>query len=270
VSIALMTLAWKSGLPSGQKMVLLALCDNANDQGECYPSVTMLAEKCSMGARTVQQHVTDMETAGIVTREMRNGRSTIYHINAAKFRTPAESAPPQISHPREIRTPQNLHPTPAESAPPPPQISHPTPADFAPITINEPPVEPSGKRQKRAKPATAVAVVAVLPDWLPLEAWTGYLDMRREKRKAPTERAMQLVLADLEKFHAAGHDVAAVLNASTKNGWTDVYEPKTPPPGRAASAAGNVSQLGKAGQATARNMEAWLEKKRQEQERNNA
>jgi hypothetical protein len=94
-----MTLAWKSDLPAGRKMVLLALCDNANDQGECFPSVPMLAKKCSMGERTVQQHIADMESAGILTREMRNGRSTIYHIDPRKFCTPPESAPPQISHP---------------------------------------------------------------------------------------------------------------------------------------------------------------------------
>ena len=121
-----MTLAWKSDLPSGRKMVLLALCDNANDQGECFPSVPMLAKKCSMGERTVQQHISDMEVSGILKREMRTGRSTIYHINPRNFCTPADFAPPQ-----------NLHHTPAESAPPPPQNLHHTPAESAPKTIKE-------------------------------------------------------------------------------------------------------------------------------------
>ena len=53
MSIALMTLAWKADYHSGKKMVLLALCDNANDQGECFPSVPMLAQKCSMSERSV-------------------------------------------------------------------------------------------------------------------------------------------------------------------------------------------------------------------------
>jgi DNA-binding transcriptional ArsR family regulator len=207
-----MTLAWKSDLPAGRKMVLLALCDNANDQGECFPSVPMLAKKCSMGERTVQQHIADMEDAGILTREMRNGRSTIYHIDPRKFCTPADFAPPQISHP-----------TPAESAPPPPQNLHPTPADFAPITIKEPSVEPSGKHQKRAK---AAPVAFEIPAWVPPDAWDGYLEMRRKKRKEPTAYALRLVIADLDKFKAAGHDVRAILDASIKNGWTDVYEPK--------------------------------------------
>lgn len=133
MSIALMTRVWKTALPCGRKMVLLALCDNANDQGECYPSVSMLADKCSMGERTVQQHITDLETDGLVRRALRGGRSTVYYINASRFSTPADSAPP------------------------PPQISHPTPADFAPITVNEPSFEPSLKRGERtAKSKTAL------------------------------------------------------------------------------------------------------------------
>jgi len=254
VSIALMTLAWKSGLPAGQKMVLLALCDNANDQGECYPSVPMLADKCSMAQRSVQRHLTDMEEVGILSRELRKGRSTLYHIDPRKFFTPDNLAPLTQSHP-----------TPDIVSPPPPTQCHHTPATVSPITINEPSVEPSGKHQKaRTKPLPLVAAVAFeLPDWLPLDAWNGYLGMRQEKRKPPTDHAVKLLLADLAKWHAKGHDIAAALNASIRNGWTDVYEPKTLPAAQGAQL-GAVTHLTKAGQATARNIEAWLEQKRQE------
>lgn len=120
-----MTLAWKTSFQSGRKMVLLALCDNASDEGICYPSVATLVRKCSMAERTVQGHITDLEKLGIVRREFRTGRSTYYHIDASK-----------------ICTPQNLHPTPADAAPPPRRICTPPPAGLAPITIKEPPVEP--------------------------------------------------------------------------------------------------------------------------------
>jgi hypothetical protein len=215
MSIALMTLAWKSSLPAGQKMVLLALCDNANDQGECYPSITMLAEKCSMTTRSVQRHITDMEVAGIVARDMRNGRSTVYHINPRKFVTPDTLSPPT-----------DCHPTPATVSPPPLTQSRPTPDMVSPITIKEPSVEP--KRNRQARPSSADASL-ILPDWLPLEAWDGYLDMRKKIRKVPTDYALKLVIADLGEFREAGHDVAAILGNSIKNGWTAVYAPKAVP-----------------------------------------
>lgn len=76
-----MTLAFKASLPTTQKFVLVALCDSANDQGECYPSVPTLAEKCSMGVRTVQEAIVALEEAGHVRREFRNGRSTVYWVS---------------------------------------------------------------------------------------------------------------------------------------------------------------------------------------------
>ncbi len=120
MSIALMTLAWKSDLPTGPKMVLLSLCDNANDQGECYPSIPMVAQRCSMSVRAVYTHLDRLERLGALSRKNRAGRSTIYTLDPCRFCTPAESAPLQ-----------NLHPTPAESAP---------------ITVNEPSVESSLNR----------------------------------------------------------------------------------------------------------------------------
>jgi len=134
MSIALMTLAFKADLAQTPKFVLVALCDSANDQGECYPSVTTLMEKCSMGERTVQGALKAIERAGGLRREFRRGRSTVYWLTPAGI-APRSSCPPQI-----------LPPTPAVSAPPPPQITHPTPAAAAPITVIEPSVEPSGKQ----------------------------------------------------------------------------------------------------------------------------
>ena len=80
MSISFMALAWKVDIPSGRKLVLLAFCDHANGQGECYPSVETIARKCSMGQRTVQQHVGELESAGILVRRFRKGRSTVYRI----------------------------------------------------------------------------------------------------------------------------------------------------------------------------------------------
>lgn len=225
MSIALMTLAWKSNIASGGKMVLLALCDNANDQGECYPSVSMLAEKCSMSERSVFNHISDLEKLGAVVRENRAGRSTIYHLDPCKFCTPthADFAPP----PCKSCTPANSAPlkplqtTPADSAPPPLQILHPTPADSAPITINEPSIEPSTNHKTKKK-----AAPFVLPEWIPDETWSAFLEARKKKKAANTDFALGLVLKTLIRFRDQGFDPIESLENSIKGGWSDVYEPK--------------------------------------------
>ena len=158
MSISLMTDVWKLPLQAPRKMVLLALADNANDEGtDCWPSVGKLVEKCSMSERAVQGHLAALEEGGYIKRHERLGRSNKFTIHVERIRleilektkasrsTPAESAPPADV---DKSPPQNLHPspsnphginTPAESAPL--QNLHPTPADSAPITTKDPSLE---------------------------------------------------------------------------------------------------------------------------------
>ncbi|HWK72200.1 MAG TPA: helix-turn-helix domain-containing protein [Burkholderiaceae bacterium] len=250
MSISLMTLAWKSDLPTGRKMVLLALCDNANDRGECFPSIPMLAEKCSMGERTVQQHIADLVSEGIISRQMRAGRSTFYFIDPRRIctPTPAESAP----HPREIRTP-------AESAPP--QISHPTPADFAPITIKEPSIEPSGNHHKRDKPApSSFEPLAYLAEnGVDEQVAKDWLKLRKARKAEPTKTAIDGQAREAKK---AGLSLQEALAMSCERGWQGFKaewvaggQARASPPGQQQA----QQRFGRAGQITAMNAQKWLE-----------
>ena len=192
-----MTDAWKATIPAGRKMVLLALCDNANDQGECYPSISMLAEKCSMSERSVFNHIADLENSGAIVRKNRAGRSTVYHIDPCKFCTPANSAPLQP-----------LHPTPANSAPPPLQPLHPTPATVAPITINEPSIEPSRNRQRGS--------VVAKPDDVSADLWADFVTHRKSKKAAITET----VLAGFKReAEFAGVSLAEAIQTCCEANW---------------------------------------------------
>ena len=109
--------AWRTTLATGAKFVLVAVCDTANDEGVCWPSVETIRRKCSMGERTVQRHLDDLESAGIITRSFRKGRSTTYQVHESKFPI---STPPNW-HPRKNDTPPNWHP--ANLAPTPPKTT---------------------------------------------------------------------------------------------------------------------------------------------------
>lgn len=54
MSVDYMTLAWRTELQAGPRLVLLAVCDNANDEGNCFPSVQNLADKCGLSVRAVR------------------------------------------------------------------------------------------------------------------------------------------------------------------------------------------------------------------------
>lgn len=82
------------------------------------------------------------------------------------------------------------------------------------------------KRREEKKEEKKEEAQAPLPDWLPLEAWTGYAEMRKRIRKPMTARAQKLVLSALKDMQAKGLSVAQALDNSTRNSWVDVYEPK--------------------------------------------
>jgi hypothetical protein len=60
-------------------------------------------------------------------------------------------------------------------------------------------------------------------EWIQAEAWAGFVDMRRKTREPLTDRAVTLIVKELDKLRTAGHDVGAVLDQSTRNNWKDVY-----------------------------------------------
>lgn len=125
MSIKIMTLAWTTEIPATEKLVLLALADNANDEGDCYPSVPTLVKKCSMSERGIQYAIAKLEDTGHISRQMRAGRSTLYKVHPRTTCTPAPDAPVH-----------EVHPTPAPRAP------HPrtTCTHNRQVTVNEPPV----------------------------------------------------------------------------------------------------------------------------------
>lgn len=87
--------------------------------------------------------------------------------------------------------------------------------------------ERKGKEMEQKAPESAATEVAfVLPDWIPLETWTAFLEMRKRIKKPATEFAKKLIVGKLEKFKSQGQDVASILEKSITSGWQDVFEIK--------------------------------------------
>ncbi|ALC11236.1 helix-turn-helix domain-containing protein [Sphingopyxis sp. 113P3] len=114
MSIRLLSAAWDLDIGSTEKMVLMSLCDHANDEGVCWPSVATIMRKTSKSERTVQTALKWLKEQGYFEIEGRNGTSPKYILDPRKICTPAKSAPPQ-----------KLRQTPAKSAPKPSRTSIP-------------------------------------------------------------------------------------------------------------------------------------------------
>jgi hypothetical protein len=203
MSIALMTLAWQSDIAAGPKMVLLSLCDNANEQGECYPSIALICKRCSMGERTVQGHINTLVNQGCLTRKDRQGHSTLYTIDPRRICTPAESAPPQ----KTAVTPAESAPTPAESAPT-------VPAESAPRIINEPSLEPSSNRQGARGAEIQSAIFKV--DDVDKNLWQDFVILRKAKRAPLTKTVVDGLRREADK---AGLTLEAAIRICCESNW---------------------------------------------------
>ncbi len=82
-----MGMAFKTGIPRGQRFVLVKLCDCANDEGLCYPSQETLAEDTGFAATAVRQHIKWLKEHNFIKSARRQSgrerKSDIYRINVA-------------------------------------------------------------------------------------------------------------------------------------------------------------------------------------------
>ena len=147
-----MTLAWQTELRQTEKLVLLALADNANDEGQCFPAVATLMRRCCMTDRGVQKIIGMLVQQGHITQHFRPGKSTVYIVH------PRTAVHPEHGSPRTV-----VHPTPE-----PPFTTTPERRDENPRTavhpnLKKPSIESSVNRQearKRAQTPTATRLPA--------------------------------------------------------------------------------------------------------------
>ncbi|ECK0309190.1 helix-turn-helix domain-containing protein [Salmonella enterica subsp. enterica serovar Schwarzengrund] len=84
-----------------RKLVLIKLADNANDNGECWPSYQHIADHCECSKSAVKEHISALIKLGLMTKENRvgvnNGKgntSNVYRLHLTSTPVPPESTPP--------------------------------------------------------------------------------------------------------------------------------------------------------------------------------
>ena len=249
--------AWSLTLPTTVKFVLIALADHADDDGECWPSQSRIAEMTGLTDRTVRYVLHGLSLSGLV--KTGGGKGHRGHTSLAleveeitddlaqiiakecvstskKKGVKSEGRPHEIPnnrneipnpHMREIPMDRNLMQSKCSEIP-----IHRTTKNHQDPSI--PPLSPIPKPKLSlvaSKPDPEVQPshendTPSIPDFIPLEAWNAFLGMRKAKRIPNTPRAIKLLIGNLEKFHAAGHHVGEILDISTMRGWTGVFEPK--------------------------------------------
>lgn len=209
-----MAACWPLQMPPTPKAVLISLADNANDHGECWPSIPKICERTCFGERTVHHAIRWLEEHGAVRADRSNGRHTRYEV------TPNTYEPPQELRPRNTCAPATAAAKPPQLTAQPPQQRQSPPQE---LRSNR--KEPSLKATK-SKSRSPAATLPDPPDWIDPKAWAGFVEMRKRIGFPLTAYAAELILAELARHRDAGADPNASLNKSTRNGWRDVFPPK--------------------------------------------
>jgi hypothetical protein len=209
VSVKVMTAVWPLQLPALDKLALLALADNANDEGECYPSISTLLDKCGMSRRALIYALQRLEQWGHLSRRRTEGKKTVYAVHPCTSCTSAGDAPVH-----------KVHTTSAPGASPSPLIN-PSPSG----NRHEPSVRRRGKRAEEPKNPPDEPP----PSNLNVEAWHRWEQYRREIRK-PIHPASWL--SAQRKLAAFGADQGAVVEQSIADGYQGLFPLKQQPKGK--------------------------------------
>lgn len=207
MSVVISAQCWPLQLSATQKLVLVSLADQSNDEGVCWPSIASLMRRTCLSERAVRNALRALEDVRLLRTNARDGSSNWYTVTPLAY-TPAPDAPLHQMPPTPA--PDAPHPgttcrTPRHQMPPEPSLNHQG-------TVKEP------KAPRKRASAESVAP----PEWLDLEAWQKFIEYR--KRKAPlTAHAAELAIAELAKLHDQGHDPVAVINQSILNGWRGLF-----------------------------------------------
>ncbi|HFK4477334.1 TPA: helix-turn-helix domain-containing protein [Citrobacter sedlakii] len=139
-------MAIKTGNPI-RKLVLIKLADNANDNGECWPSYKHIADHCECSKSAVRDHIDALISMGLLAKENRigtnNGKgntSNVYYLNLDNPMPPKSIAP----------VPSENTGMPPESTPPMPCGGTRTSHSFEPvIEPKDPPNPQTGEGEER-------------------------------------------------------------------------------------------------------------------------
>lgn len=198
---------------SSEKFVLVCLANYSDEAGIAYPSVAALASDTGQDRKTVIRGLQALAEAGwIMDTGNRIGATKQIPVYCIQF----ENDPQNGTVPKTEQSPIS-----AQTVPFFPSKSTVFPHKESQKRDTEPSgtiKEPSGNQREPS-----------LPDWLPLDAWNGYLEMRKANRWKPTAYATTLLMRDLEKWRRQGHDIASILDKSTASNYRGLFPPDDRP-----------------------------------------
>lgn len=189
--------------------VLLILGNRADEQGYLYPSVAWICARTGLARRTVQRQLASIGEAGLMCRDMRANEQGVRTSDGMQLameqpglfvgqRGGAMVTPPRATMTRGGR--------------------HSDAGGGATVTPYTQEVKQDQKKERGEAPY-------VPPDWMPMEAWNAWLNVRTKKKVPNTPRALQIATTKLAELKAEGYPPEKVLDCAIEKGWRGIFKP---------------------------------------------
>lgn len=201
-----------------RKLVLIKLADNANDQGECWPSYQHIADQCEIDRSTVRKHIKQLQQQGLLRVEHRLG---VLGNSSNLYRLTLNGVGPKSPPVGPESTGGCFQPTPPVG-PESTRTSHSFEPVNEPIDIGEKGAQEEKPKKRQQKAQTEkFDPLTCKPENVSDEAWAGFVEMRATKGKGKplTKRACEMIATKLKGLP----DADVIVDRSTINGWADVY-----------------------------------------------
>ena len=213
----------------GTLLVLLALADEARDNGRCYPSIDRIAHKSRMSARQVQRVLRILQDMGEIKVHIGAGMNAGGRGNTNEYEICVSP-----NHDLSLFSDTKIKG----------DILSETKGDIYGIkgdthvtrTVNLKTLKPanqeikgdilSEKKQAPDKPARFDPLKMQIPSSVPADAWQRWITYRRERKLTTTAQTAQAQLAKLAVWHGRGHSPPDIIDNSIANGWAGLFEPK--------------------------------------------
>ncbi len=189
---------WKTALPTGEKFILIALCDAADNFGRTHiairsrqPGRDCLELRTGLGKPTICAHLKSLERRGYIVRKSRPGKTSIAHVMLSGW----------INEPHEDAKIQ-----------PGGSLSEPNPLLH------------SKKEGRDFEQAVDICPICkqLLPPRLTIELWRAFLSFREKQIGGTEPEAAKSLIKDLFLIADRGCSPDLALRLCLRNGWHDV------------------------------------------------
>jgi len=175
-----------------RKMVLLKLADNADENGNCFPSYQHIADLCEMSKRSVQRHVAKLVEDGLLSIEARmtqkGNSSNIYHLILDGDRLTIGGDTQSLGSDTQS----------------PPLVTHSHPEPSTSLTVIE-----SKESTKEVDPK------------INHDALSEFVENRKQLKKPMTKLAVTKLTNVLVNY--SHEDQKYLIDQSIASGWTSIY-----------------------------------------------